>query len=154
MRPVFLLHTGELIRRRASREAQWDVLRPPGASSGELCAEDRTGALWCRGRDQNLWRFTGERFEAVPKDAGLQGQIINCLTADPQGRIWVGTEKEIATWDGGHFRAMTPTNGEPSLNVAFLYVSSEGEVWSVANERVRKARGFSRAEMSPGGSPR
>src|SRR5438105_2394402 len=25
-RPVFLLHTGELIRRRASREAQWDVL--------------------------------------------------------------------------------------------------------------------------------
>src|SRR5580765_3425637 len=34
-RPVFLLHTGELIRQRAAAGSQWDVLRPPGASSGE-----------------------------------------------------------------------------------------------------------------------
>jgi ligand-binding sensor domain-containing protein/signal transduction histidine kinase len=139
-RPIFLLHTGEIIR-RSNATTDWERLQPPGASSGELCAEDQTGVLWCRGRDQNLWRFTGERFEAAPTNCGLQGRVINCLIADPQGRIWVGTEQEIAVWDNGQFRAMTPTNGEPALNVRFLSVSERGNIWSIANERVRKARG-------------
>jgi hypothetical protein len=86
-RPVFLLHTGELIRRRATTAPEWDVLRPPGASSGELCAADQAGTLWCRSRDQTLRRFTGEHFEAWPTNCGLQGRVINCLIADPQGRM-------------------------------------------------------------------
>jgi len=40
----FLAAHGELIRRSTSAQPQWEVLRPPGASSGELCAEDRSAA--------------------------------------------------------------------------------------------------------------
>src|SRR5882724_8629072 len=43
-------------------------------------------------------------------------------------------------WTGSCFQTMTPTNGESSLNVSWLYIAPDGDVWIIANERVRKAR--------------
>ena len=141
--PVFLLFNGDLIRRRAGEAGtnSWQLLHPPGASSGELCAEDRAGVIWCRGRDQKIWRLVGDSFAAVKAPTGLEGAVINALTADTQGRIWAGTDREIAMWDGARFQTMTPTNGEPVTNVAYLYFTKQGDKWVVANDRVRKARG-------------
>jgi len=138
-RPVFLLHTGELIRRWGN-VGQWQTLRPPGMTSGSLCVEDGAGVIWGRGRDQKLWRLKGDQFELIASDCGLEGTSIKCLAADPRGRIWVGTEKEMAVWDSGHFESMTPTNGEPDLNVSILYPAPDGDVWVGANDRVRRAR--------------
>lgn len=142
-RPVFLRHTGELIRYRPERAGsnQWQVLHPPGASSGEICAEDRDGAIWCRGRDQQLWRLVGDAFEAAPTNSGFQGRVINALVADAKGHIWVGTERELAVWNGTRFETMTPTNGEAVLNVAYVYPAKDGDAWIIANNRVRRMRG-------------
>jgi signal transduction histidine kinase/ligand-binding sensor domain-containing protein len=87
-----------------------------------------------------LWRFAAEKFEAIPTRPDLQGQNLHCLIADEKGRIWVGTEKEIAVWNGNQFECMTPTNGEPALDVKFLYGSPDGSLWAIANDRVRRAR--------------
>jgi signal transduction histidine kinase/ligand-binding sensor domain-containing protein len=136
---TFLLHTGELLRRRSAQE-QWQKLRPPGLSSGTLCVEDREGTIWGRGRDQRLWRFSGNHFEMMPTNSGLEGATIHCLTTDTRGTVWVGTEREIAMWSGSCFQSITPTNGESPLNVTFLHIAPDGDVWVIANERVRKAR--------------
>lgn len=140
--PTFLLYTGELIRARAGDVTnRWERLRPPGASTGELVAEDGAGVIWGRGRDQKLWRLVGNSFETVTATEDLVGKNFNVLTADAQGRLWVGTEREIAVWNGTRFDCMTPTNGEPGLNVMFLRVLPDGSIWSIANEKVRRARG-------------
>lgn len=136
---TFLLHTGELLRRRSEQE-QWQLLRPPGLSSGTLCVEDREGTIWGRGRDQHLWRFSGERFELTPTNSGLEGSALHCLSTDTTGNLWVGTEREVAMWTGSCFQSMTPTNGESPLNVSLLHIAPDGDVWIIANERVRKAR--------------
>jgi ligand-binding sensor domain-containing protein len=141
-RPVFLLHTGELIRHRprAAGTNCWERLRPPGASSGQICAEDGDGVIWGRGRDQRLWRLVGDTFEAVSTNSGLQSRLINAITADAQGRLWVGTERELAVWEAGCFVPMTPTNGEAILKVAYLHLTKGGDAWVLANDRVRRAR--------------
>src|SRR5262245_53207450 len=126
---------------RQDPEGEWQLLHPPGESSGTLSVQDGNGVLWGRGRDQRLWRYAGERFESMSANCGLRGGNISCLTVDPSGRLWAGTDKEIAVWDGSSFRNMTPTNGEPELNVSFVYVAPDGDAWAIANERVRKARG-------------
>ena len=142
-RLMFLLHTGELIMRSAptNGEPAWQTLQPPGFSSGEAAVEDRGGVIWCRGRDQKLWQFDGKSFQAVPASAGLQGQAINYLTTDPGGRVWVGTDKELARWDGARFVDETPINGGPVSNVANVSFLSNGDAWVFADNRVRKARG-------------
>ena len=141
-RPTFMLRTGEFIRpKRVGETNLWETIRPPGASTGQLAVEDGAGVIWCRGRDQKLWRFVDGMFESVTNNTGLQGATINQIVTDADGRIWVGTEREIAKWNGARFETMSPTNGEAVLNVSFIYVMSNGDVWSVANERVRRSRG-------------
>ena len=141
--PSFLLHTGDLIRRRAGESGTnaWTRVPRPGPFSGALCVEADDGTLWYRTRDQKLFRLVGNEFEPVSTNSGLAGTTIFNLTSDPAGRIWVGTDRELARWDGSRFEAMTPTNGEPVLNVTYFRVATNDEVWVVANERVRKARG-------------
>lgn len=138
--PVFLLYSGELIVPGENPDRRWKSIRPPGASSGSLCVRDRDGEVWGRGRDQKLWRLRQGKFELMAAKAGLQGTTINCLVTDAAGRVWAGTEKEIAVWDGAQFRSMTPTNEETALNVSFLYIAPGGDVWTISNERLRKAR--------------
>ena len=141
-RPTFLLHTGELIRWVGGGGTNnWETLRPPGASGGQLTVEDGGGTIWTRSRDQKLWRLIGKNFEAVENNGGLDGVAINCLVADAAGKIWVGTDRQIAMWDGTRFQNMTPINGEAVLNTTFIRVLPNGDVWSVANDRVRRARG-------------
>jgi signal transduction histidine kinase/ligand-binding sensor domain-containing protein len=141
---VFLHYTGALIRRRLTPGAtnSWQILKPPGSGSGARCCADGQGSVWYRAKDQRLWRLVQDTFEMVPTvNAALQGRVINCLVADPAGRIWIGTDKEIARWDGHTFQTMTPTNGEAQLEVSFLYPGRADALWSVANGRVRKSVG-------------
>jgi signal transduction histidine kinase/ligand-binding sensor domain-containing protein len=87
------------------------------------------------------------------------------LLTDASGRLWVGTDKEIAVWKPeaearsqsaiGHrqstmdqrlvtsaatgFKNMTPTNGEPELAVTGMVATGEG-IWVTANGRTRRCR--------------
>jgi ligand-binding sensor domain-containing protein/signal transduction histidine kinase len=140
--PLFVLRTGEFIRwNEGTGTNRWEMLRSPGASSGMVVAEDAAGEIWCSGRNQQLYRMKQNRFEAVAANGGLKGNVIRTLTADGEGRIWAGTDREVAVWNGSQFETMTPTNGEPELNVTFLRVLKNGDIWMVANERVREVRG-------------
>lgn len=141
-RPVFMLRTGEFIRWQPEAGTnRWEQLRSPGASTGQFAAEDGGGVIWSAGRDQKIYRLFGSAFEALPENGGLAGTNMNALTADSRGRIWLGTEREMAVWDGARFTTMTPTNGEPTVNVSFMRVLANGDVWTIANDRVRRSRG-------------
>ena len=79
----------------------------------------------------------GTNFELL-RGLGLEGQKVSYLTKDPHGRIWVGTDKEIAVWDGNRFQNRTPANGESPLAVSLLYFTGDDSYWAVAGGRVRK----------------
>jgi signal transduction histidine kinase/streptogramin lyase len=137
---TLLLHRGFLRRKAPSAPAGtgWEDLMPPSRAVGALCLADRAGTVWYRGQDKGLWRLVGKEFELLPPAAGLSGTRINCMTTDPQGRLWVGTEKEIAFWDGTRFQNVTPTNAGPA-EVTFLSVGEGGQFWAVVDGQVRKA---------------
>jgi ligand-binding sensor domain-containing protein/signal transduction histidine kinase len=138
--PTFVIDRGAVIRRRPQPRADgaWDVYRPPSGAL-PLFAEDAAGALWIRSVDDRLWKLRDGRFEAVSM-AGLIGRHVQCLARDAAGRIWVGTDAEIAVFDGGRFQTMTPHNGEARLDVSILRFTRDGGLWVVANGRARKAR--------------
>jgi ligand-binding sensor domain-containing protein len=139
---VFALDAGAVIRRHADARMQnaWQILRPPQGGLVPLFAGDAHGDLWIRSNDDRLWRVRATGLEKAPTD-GLAGNRIQCLSSDFDGRIWVGTDAEIAVFDGNRFRTMTPTNGEARLNVSIMMFTRDGGHWVVANDRARKARG-------------
>lgn len=140
---TFLLHHGSLRRKALSAPAGtgWEDLYPTNRSVGGLCIADGSGTIWYRGSDKHLSRATGNGFTPLPSSAGLADSQINCMTTDPQGRLWVGTDKEIALWDGTRFQIATPTNAEPTGDVSFLSVAEDGRLWASMGGWVREAIG-------------
>jgi hypothetical protein len=54
--------------------------------------------------------------------------------------VWVGTDKEIARWNGHRFEEQTPTNGESDVNVAYLTSPTGDDCLVVANQKVLRLR--------------
>ncbi len=140
---IFLTRRGELVRksRNAPAGEGWIELPPPARGIGAQCCQDGNGTLWYRDGDRRLWRLRGGGFESVPDAAGLAGQNVNCLTTDAQGRLWVGTDREFAFWDGVKFQSAVPAGTNAALDVTFLYVTADGRIWSVANGGICAAAG-------------
>lgn len=140
---AFVLDTGSVIRRAsASPGGPWQSLRPVSRASDfvPLFARDASGALWIRSIDHRIWRIRDGVLEEIPT-RGLAGAVVHCLAADRLGRIWVGTDAEVAVFAEGRFRTMTPTNGPARIDVTLLLFTRDGGHWIVANGRARKARG-------------
>ena len=137
---VFVLDTGALIRRAGASTGPWQVLRPPDTDLVPLFARDAAGGLWIKSIDERLWRLEGGVLREAPA-RGRVGARVQWLTRDGEGRIWIGTEAEVAVFDGDRFRSMTPLNGEPRLDASLIFFTRDGGHWVIANGRARKARG-------------
>jgi signal transduction histidine kinase/ligand-binding sensor domain-containing protein len=140
---LFYLQTGVILRRElhAGRVGAWQTIRPPGTTLTPAYCVSGSGVTWIASSDGRLWRLVGGRPEPVPTRDDLDGRQIQVLTTDPDGRVWVGTEREIAAWSGAHFQRMTPQNGEAHINVTFFRFSRDGSYWVAANGRLRKGIG-------------
>ena len=141
---IFLLRYGGLRCKSITAPAGtgWQDLLPPNQTVGALCLADGQGTIWYRGSNFSLSRLQGKGFELLPSTSGLVGDRVNCITTDPKGRLWVGTDKEIAMWDGNHFQPATPTNGAAEVNVEFLSIAGDDRIWAGVNGRVREAVGM------------
>ena len=137
---VFVLDTGAVIRRAGASTGAWQVLRPPDTDLVPLFAQDKGGALWIKSTDDRLWRLERGVLREAPA-RGRVGARVRCLARDGEGRLWIGTDAEIAVFEGDHFRPMTPLNGESRIDVSMLFFTQDGGHWVIANGRARKARG-------------
>lgn len=151
---LFALSSGRLLQGKltAGGSNEWKVITPKLKISN--CYADRHGTLLARASDGGLVRWTGQNFERLPPLLGPAGKKIRTLLADNVGKLWVGTEKEIAVWESsatgpqslfdppaeGRFISMTPTNGEPVLDVSSLLPTTEGSLWVTANGQTRRCR--------------
>lgn len=116
----------------------WTSLTPSGTDNTPQFCADKAGVIWYRHKDGSLWRVRDGQVEPV-KDTGLTGKL-NALVADPQGRIWAGTDRGIFYWDGMWFQNGSPTNGESKLLVRRLFSCRDGSLWVEANGRFRSCR--------------
>jgi len=133
------LGRGVCVGTETKKSNDWQLVeedRPPSANS--FC-QDASGMIWCLLRDGRIKWISGTNVMALPDNAGLGAEKVNCITADRLGRVWIGTSKWIARWNGDHFADATPTNGGTVTNVSFLFCTSSNDFWAIANDSVRHA---------------
>jgi signal transduction histidine kinase/ligand-binding sensor domain-containing protein len=136
---IFSFHPGLLIRRPVAPggHGNWQILKPPGLPPATIYCQDHLGTVWCSSADAKIWRIQDGRYVPVSNNGGLRGQWINWMAPDHAGNVWIGTDQEVARWDGSLFRDMAP-DGEGNLNVASLTFLPDGSVLVAANGRLRK----------------
>lgn len=134
----FSTQHGELIQ-KASGSNSWDTFRPPQSPQSVSYQIDRDGIIWWfqLGRGE-FGRVLDGTMEHMEGRFGLSGSQALSMSTDADGTIWVGTDQELAAWDGQRFVDLTPTNGEPDLQVEFILPTRSGANWVWANNRLRK----------------
>jgi len=122
-RVIFVYDNGQLLSgRKQGDQWNWETVTLLDAlSQDQCCADQETQTL-----------------ASVP---GLDGRQIQVLTADAHGHIWIGTDRSLALWQTNQFATMTPTNGEPELNVKRIVSSGGNSLWVEANGRMRRCLG-------------
>jgi ligand-binding sensor domain-containing protein len=161
---LFALSSGRLLLGRPTPDGtnDWKVIAPSQKVSS--CFADRNGSLLARASDGGLLLWNGQTFDRLTGKSGLAGKRIRALLASSDGRLWVGTDKEIAVWEstvtsptrllsptaGGRFVTMTPTNGEPELEVFGLQATADGGLWVTANGQTRRCRDRQWLASAPG----
>ncbi len=140
---VFLTSRGALLSKTLSSppEQGWEEVTGPHRGLGALCCEDGHGTLWYRDVDGHLWQVTAGKFTPMPDTDPLAGTNVLCLTADTNGRLWVGTGNGLAFWDDHKFQDATPTNSDLRPRITALSVMPDGHIWAVANGCVCEAAG-------------
>src|ERR1035437_7522834 len=115
---------------------KWETFPTPNFA-GDFC-EGPDQTIWYRTSARHLARIAGKEMIWLDSPKGLRSLNVNRLLKDDLGRLWVGTDLEIAVWDGNAFVDMTPTNGEPSLAVRDFVVGHDGALWVRTDDRLRK----------------
>ena len=119
----------------------WQTIRLDRRASASTFRQDADGVIWCLLRDGRLGYIAGTNVTLLPDDKGLAGDKVNYLTTDPLRHVWVGTDKKIAEWDGGHFVDVSPTNGDGPVNATYVFCTSSNGLWAFADGEVRHAVG-------------
>jgi ligand-binding sensor domain-containing protein len=123
---------------RVAGTNRWTTFVPPHMNGGPSIAEDRDGVVWYRTDNSRLAQLRGTNLLRLENPAGLRSPRVNALGKDASGLIYVGTEKEIAVWDGKKFLDLTPTNGEPNVAVRQMVSGAAGAFWVLTENKLRK----------------
>ncbi|HWI58348.1 MAG TPA: two-component regulator propeller domain-containing protein, partial [Bacillota bacterium] len=102
---LFVTQQGEVLRRTSGpgTNVTWTSASPAGGIRMLFQCRDAQGTLWFLTRDSHIVRYAGGEFHPMPETCGLTGARVATLAADAQGRVWAGTERELARWDGRAF---------------------------------------------------
>ncbi|MEN1956809.1 two-component regulator propeller domain-containing protein [Luteimonas changyuni] len=129
---VWVGHSGGLSRLRDERV---EVLLPrsgwPSASVLSL-APASDGGVWAGTYNRGVMHFApGAEAHAralVPEGSPLATEQVRALLEDPDGTLWIGTERGLTAWRDGQAAAQ-PFPALPALPVRALHHADDGTLW-------------------------
>lgn len=130
---------GGIVRFRAGEFTSYAMpSRGTTHNYARVFCSDAEGLFWLVSCEWQLIRFEKDRLTVPSADWGLAGVRCLAAAANPAGQVWFGTERELATWDGGKFQTVWGGTNEESFQVDFLAASPAGGCWVAANGRLRR----------------
>ena len=123
----------------SGNKVPWQTIGLARRNDAYTFCQDAEGVIWYCMRDGKLGRIIGTNAAPQSTEKDLGTGFVNYVTTDPQGRVWVGTEKKIGRWDGSRFLDETPTNGEAEVNAKYLFFTATNGYWAFVNGAIRHA---------------
>lgn len=109
-------------------EIPWSQLPSPNV----LCVFTDGSTQWY-GTDEGLARHKGTQaklnWESFYATNGLASNIIQCISKDLNGKIWVGTPAGVSVFNGTQWKSYTKTDGLVDNNVLCIANDLDGTIW-------------------------
>ena len=101
-----------------------------------MFAADAGGNIWRLTLGGKLWQMHG--LEAQRVQISQSAGMINQMTTDALGRVWLGTEHQLLVQKGGRFQAENPPAGKSSFAVTGIFPTRNGALWVVGDDHLWK----------------
>jgi signal transduction histidine kinase/ligand-binding sensor domain-containing protein len=142
---AFVLDRGDVFKKNlaAPAGAGWEQLAVPNHNLLTTEFGDGQCLAWFNGAATrtwtiHLWQMEADHFQPMTNVADLQGQRVRHIAPIDSKRFWVGTDAELALWNGSRFLNAAPTNGGAQDDFKFICPASDGGVWAIVNDGLRK----------------
>ena len=128
---------GELVMGQRGGDGRWTWRhhKPPVSAGNVYYHLDAAGQFWFINASNKLGRFANGKFELLDVLPGLTGSRVQALANDDAGRIWVGTDRELAYWDQGTFVTCNPPEAGARLYVRRI-ITVPGGLWLETDDRL------------------
>jgi ligand-binding sensor domain-containing protein/signal transduction histidine kinase len=103
-----------------------------------MFCDDAEGGLWTVSCEWQLTHLADNQFAVPSANWNLSGIRPDAVASDQLGRVWVGTEKELALWQNGKFQIAYNQTNEQNFEVEFLARSRTGGIWVAGNHQLRE----------------
>ena len=90
-------------------------------------AQTGNGEIWMGTRDAGLFRLTGNKILAVRKS--LPDLKVNCLAADGDQNLWVGTDNGVVRWNGTELTAAGIPASLNHFQALAMVKDRDGNLW-------------------------
>jgi signal transduction histidine kinase/ligand-binding sensor domain-containing protein len=91
--------------------------------------EDRQGVLWVGTTGGGMSQWKEGRFVALPDAEGLGGADVIATATEPDGTVWIGTDRGLLKWRDGTLKKIGVAEGLPAQQIRALLVDSTGTLW-------------------------
>jgi signal transduction histidine kinase/ligand-binding sensor domain-containing protein len=134
------LSTPDIVQRL--RQGVWkSFAMPEGVRVLRAIAEDTAGDIWIGTSRGMLLRIHGEQVEDLTPATTGEPLSIRCVTATPEGGIWIGyADESVGWWKGGQYRHVTTREGFPERNVSQILRDDAGWLWFAGDHGLFKVR--------------
>jgi ligand-binding sensor domain-containing protein/signal transduction histidine kinase len=107
-----------------------DATYPISGLNARALLLDRNSNLWAATFSAGLFRWADDQFRP---DRGYEEQSLNpgiyALFQDRGGRLWAGTQRGLACWDGHAWLSFTTNNGLSANIVRAIADDADGRLW-------------------------
>jgi ligand-binding sensor domain-containing protein/signal transduction histidine kinase len=123
---ISMMELGTGIYRRDKFKVVADAISLPRSPVLSV-AQTSEGSIWAGTRGAGLFRLTQGQTSSVAE--GLPDLKVNCLLADGNGNLWVGTDDGLARWDGKRLTAAAIPASFNHVQVLALVKDRDANVW-------------------------
>jgi signal transduction histidine kinase/ligand-binding sensor domain-containing protein len=130
---------GDDVRRttmRLSHGALQPLMTPPGYASvvPKVTLRDHNGAVWIGTFGQGLLRLRNGLVEKFTRRDGLSSDMINSLSEDREGDLWIGTARGIDRFRDPKVVHLSSFDGLSGDLVTAVYAARQGGAWVGTSE--------------------
>jgi ligand-binding sensor domain-containing protein/signal transduction histidine kinase len=122
----------------------------PGQSTPLGILEDHAGNLWVGSKGSGLHCFRDGRFSTLTTSNGLTSGLVAPLLADPDGTLWIGSDKGLNRFSKGHITRYTTAEGLAENIVGNLLEDDDGWFWTLGHHGIHRMRKQDLTEMAEG----
>ncbi|MDX1666800.1 MAG: two-component regulator propeller domain-containing protein, partial [Saprospiraceae bacterium] len=99
---------------------------------------DRPGGLFRHKLNEEKKIEAGDTFVHYTTREGLIDNVVQAITEDSRGNIWIGTEGGVSMYDGRTFTQFTVDTGLSGKAVFHIHEDRKGNIWFATNGGVDK----------------